>query len=165
VVEVELLGLRTVGPSREPVILLQEKAGEHRVVPIFIGRPEADAIDLALRGEEAPRPMTHDLMASLIGELGGVLGQVIVTSLHDHVFHAELVVMSGDSSRRVSARPSDGVALAVRLGAPLFMSESVLDEAGQPAPEAEAVANEAESQEVIDEFRSFLDNISPDDFT
>jgi uncharacterized protein len=165
VVEVSLLGLQTIGPGRDPVMLLQEKAGEHRVVPIFIGRAEADSIDVAVRGEMAPRPLTHDLMTNVIGELGGVLGQVVITGLIDHVFHAELVIVLGEVSHRVSARASDAVSLALRSSTPMFMDEAVLAEAGQAPPAPAVTEGGGESQEVIDEFRSFLDSVNPDDFS
>ena len=160
-VELELLGVRVELPSNTPVMLLQEREGRFRKLSIFIGGPEAAAIAFALEGVEAPRPLTHDLFCQVIAELGSVLERVVITELRDTTFYAELHLRSpgSDETLVVSARPSDAVALAVRTGSPIFATEPLMDEAGyleQPEP--------ADAEEVVEEFREFIQNVSPDDF-
>lgn len=142
-------------------MLLQEREGRFRKLSIFIGGPEAAAIAFALEGVEAPRPLTHDLFCQVIDELGSVLDRVVITELRDTTFYAELHLRTpgDDGAQVVSARPSDAVALAVRTGSPIFATEELLEEAGyveQPEP--------ASAEEVVEEFREFIQNVSPEDF-
>jgi bifunctional DNase/RNase len=142
--------------------VLRETDGEHRILPIFIGGPEATAIAFAVDGVEPPRPLTHDLIVLVLGELGATLERVVVTSISDGVFYAELRLRGIDGEHIVSCRPSDAIAVAVRTGAPVYASESVLDDAGQPDPgvgDDEPVADE-----VVEQFREFIDTVNPDDF-
>lgn len=162
VVELELLGVRVELPSNTPVMLLQEREGRRRKLSIFIGGPEAAAIAFALDGVEPPRPLTHDLLCLLLEELGSGLERVVITELRDTTFYAVLHLTSaGDDDAPVvlSARPSDAVAVAVRTGSPIFASEELLTEAGY-TDEAE----DASPDEVVEEFREFIQNVSPDDF-
>jgi bifunctional DNase/RNase len=158
-VEMELVGVQVELPSNQPIVLLRETEGERRTLPIFIGGPEAQAIAFALEGVDTPRPMTHDLMKNVLDELGVVLQRIVVTELRETTFFAELHLAQNGSTRVVSSRPSDAVALAVRTGTPIFAEEAVLDEAGY-VPEAEA----EESEDVVEQFRDFLDNVNPEDF-
>ncbi len=112
--------------TNSPVILLKEQAGD-RTLRIFIGAPEASAIALELRGETPARPMTHDLLKSILTGLGGVLRRVTITGLKDKVYLAELLVYRGEQIFEVDARPSDGIALALRTDAPIFASDDVLE--------------------------------------
>lgn len=162
VVEMELLGVRLEVPGNNPVILLRETSGRHRILPIYIAGPEAQAIAYALEGIKPPRPLTHDLFKDVLDQLGATLVRIVVTELRDHTFFAELVIDQQGSEQRVSSRPSDSVALAVRTGSPIFAEEAVLAEAGQE-PEAEDEAGETE-EELVDEFRSFIDQVNPEDF-
>lgn len=156
-VEVELLAVRVDPPHNVPVMLLREKAETARVLPIFIGAPEATAIALVLEGVDTPRPMTHDLLKNVLTELGAELERVVVTDLRDKTFYAELHLRLGDKRVHVSSRPSDAVALAVRTGSPIFVEEAVLDAAGEtPEPEP--------SEQVVEEFREFIENVRPEDF-
>ncbi len=159
----QLLGVRVDPAANAPLILLQETEGQRRVLPIYIGGPEASSIDLALRGTVAPRPLTHDLLVNVLGQLDVQLAQVVVTELVEHTFYAELVLRSTEGEQRVSSRPSDAVALAVRTGTPIWASESVLDAAGQ-VPSDDGDEAEEEAEELVDEFRQFIENISPEDF-
>lgn len=172
-VELELLGVRVELPSNTPVMLLQEREGRRRKLSIFIGGPEAAAIAFALDGVEPPRPLTHDLFCTVVDALGSGLARVVITELRDTTFYAELHLGPPAAGAEggeappgaagapvvVSARPSDAVALAVRAGAPIFVTDELLDEAGY-LDEAE----EASPDEVVEEFREFIQNVSPDDF-
>ena len=153
----ELVGIELERPPNIPCLLLKEAAGEGRVLPIFIGGPEATAIAFALEEVETPRPMTHDLMKDLLDELGATVERVTVTELRDATFYAEIVLRSAGSVHSISARPSDAVALAIRTGAPVFAEEGVLEAAAR-APV------EGLSDEVVEQFKAFIDNVSPDDF-
>lgn len=158
----DLLGVRLELPANTPVVLLREQTGD-RVLPIYIGPEEAKAIAVAIEGMAMPRPMTHDLLRDVLGALGATLASVTVTELRDRTFYAELELHQPDGRTvRVSSRPSDAIALAVRVDAPIFASEAVLDEAA--APPAEPEGDEEEQEEIVDQFREFIDQVNPDDF-
>jgi uncharacterized protein len=150
--ELSVVGVRVELPANQPIVLLKEAGGE-RYLPIWIGAVEATAIAFAQQGIVPPRPLTHDLLKDVITALGVQVDAVHITELTDGVFFAELVFSNGV---RVSARPSDAIALAVRGDVSIYADESVLDEAGI------LIADEQESE--VERFREFLDNISPDDF-
>jgi bifunctional DNase/RNase len=158
----ELLGVRVELPANAPVVLLREQTGERRVLPIYIGPEEARAIALALEGIVTPRPMTHDLLRDVLGALDVALVSVLVTELRDATFYAELELKVDGRTVRVSSRPSDAVALAVRVDAPIFASEEVLAEAAMPA--AEEGEDDEPEEEIVDQFREFIDQVNPDDF-
>ena len=156
----ELVGVRIEIPANTPMLLLQEEDGQRRLLPIYIGSPEASAIHYALEGIEPPRPLTHDLFTIVMGELGTALDRVVITEVRDHTYYAELHLSGAAGDKVISARPSDAVALAVRCEAPLFADDDLLDEVGQvPEPEPEE-----EAEEIIDEFKDFIESVSPDDF-
>jgi len=157
----ELLGVRVELPANTPILLLRETGGAKRVLPIYIGGPEAAAIAYALEGVESPRPLTHDLLKTVLGELGATLVKVTVTDLVEHTFYAELDLQVGDRHHVVSSRPSDAIALAVRTGTPIFAADKVLDEAGQSSSPPE---REGEADEILEEFRDFIEHVNPDDF-
>jgi uncharacterized protein len=158
-VEMELVGVRVELPTNTPIVLLRETGGERRMLPIFIGPPEATAIAFALEQVPTPRPMTHDLLRNLLDELDVTLERVVVTDLQDSTFFAELHLVGGGETHLLSSRPSDAIALAARTGSPIFAEESVLDEVGY------AVREETQpEEEVVEEFKQFLDEINPDDF-
>ena len=163
-IAVEVVGVQEVLPSDTPVVLLREAGGE-RMLPIFIGLPEAKAIALVLAGQEPPRPMTHDLMWTVLDAFSVSLEQVAVTDLRERTFFAEVTLRGPAGIEVLSARPSDAIALAVRTGSPVFVEEAVLDEAGFVAPppaedDPDGPAAEAE----VEEFRAFLDSVTPEDF-
>ena len=160
-VEMELVGVRVEMPSSSPIALLREVGGSGRVLPIFIGAPEATAIAFALEEVVTPRPMTHDLLREILDDLGVSLEKVTVTELTDGVFYAELELHGRDGVHTISSRPSDAIALAARTGSPIFASEEVLSEAGyieQAEPE------EVEEAEGVEQFKDFLDSVNPEDF-
>lgn len=159
-IPVELVGVRVEVPANTPMALLREQEGRHRLLPIYIGSPEASAIHYALEGIDPPRPFTHDLFLTTIGELGASIEKIVVTEIRDRTFYAEIHLGTNDGPKTISSRPSDAIALAVRCGAPLFASDELLDEHGQePAEEPEE-----DAAEIIDEFKDFLANVDPEDF-
>ena len=154
--ELDVLGVRVDMPSNQPILLLQESGGS-RVLPIWIGAAEAASIAQALEGRVPPQPMTHDLMASLLAELGhtdvhGRITEMVETAEGGGTFHAELEV----DGHVIPARPSDLVALAVRSGIVLSAPESLLDQVG--------VEIEEPAKDEVERFREFLDHVNPDDF-
>lgn len=146
-----------------PVLVLREHDEPHRLLPIMIGAPEANAIAVAVSGESPPRPLSHDLMAALVESLHGQVQRVQVTEVRDGAFLASLDIDGPTGALHIDTRPSDAIALAVRVGAPLFVSEAVLDEAGAVPPEDENADPEA-IDEAVEEFRSFLDDVHPSQF-
>ncbi|MBU6227204.1 MAG: bifunctional nuclease family protein [Acidobacteria bacterium] len=161
---VEVVGLRVELPSNQPVLVLREVEGRRRVLTIYIGGPEASAIHTALEGTQPPRPLTHDLSVMLIEALAAKIDRVIITEIRDQTYFAEIVLRTSAGEVGVSGRPSDAVALAVRAGAGIFASVDLLDEVGRELSEDEPESEEAE-EAVVDEFRDFLETISPEDFS
>lgn len=150
--EMRVIGIRVEQPQNQPVLLLREADGD-RYLPIWIGQTEAAAIALEQQGVEPARPLTHDLITTLIGALGHTLREVRIVDLQEGTFYADLVF---DEDLRVSARPSDSVAIALRAGVPIFAEENVLAEAGLVMPD--------EREDEVEKFKEFLESVSPDDF-
>jgi bifunctional DNase/RNase len=155
-VPMDLVGIRIELPTNTPILLLREHDGD-RYLPIWINTPEATAIALAHDGIRPERPLTHDLVTSLIEELGAQVSEVIVTELRGGTFYADLRLKVGDDIHSISSRPSDAVAIAVRTDAPVFASRDLLDEAG-------VHIRDEEDEDEIAKFREFLDRIEPEDF-
>jgi uncharacterized protein len=126
--ELTVVGVRVELPSNQPIVLLKETAGD-RYLPIWIGAVEATAIAFAQQGVVPARPLTHDLLKDVLEALGADLTAVTITDLRDGVYFADLQFASGAS---VSARPSDAIALAIRVGTTIYAEESVLSEARSP---------------------------------
>ncbi len=166
----ELIGVQLEMPSNSPVLLLRESNSQGRVLPVVIDLPEAQAIGRGMDGVRTARPMTHDLMKNLLDTLGAKVVKVTVTELVDRTFYAVIELQTaGGESLEVSSRPSDAVALAVRTQSPIFASEEVMDEAGQfleglSRTEDSGEVDEEVVEELVDEFKAFLDDISPEDF-
>lgn len=148
-------------PSSTPVMLLREVGERNRELSIYIGGPEASSIHYALEGLTPERPLTHDLFLATLGALDASLERVILTEVRDHTYFAELEISVGGRAVRVSARPSDAVALAVRCSATIWAEPEVLEEAGR-----EPIGRESEEQEeeLLEGFRAFIDTIRPEDF-
>lgn len=150
--ELDVLGVRVEMPTNSPIVLLREREGQ-RYVPIWIGAPEATAIAYAQQGVEPPRPLTHDLMVTVIRELGHTLAAVHITEVLQNTFMAELHF---DDGTVISARPSDAIAIALRAATPILAREELLDEVG--------VTMAVEEEDEVERFREFLDNVSAEDF-
>ena len=157
---VDVVGVSLEAGSGAPVVLLREHDVPRRVLPIFVGPTEATAIALALSDRLPPRPLTHDLLAMLIETLDARVERVEVTELRDATFFAELAVSGPTGERRLDSRPSDAIALAVRVHAPLFVSGVVLDQAGATLAER---LDEESIDEAVAQFRSALDTLDPAD--
>ncbi len=155
-IPMDLIGIRIELPTNTPILLLREHDGE-RYLPIWINTPEATSIALAHDGVRPERPLTHDLLASIIDELGAKVAEVVVTELRGGTFFADLTIKLGDDLHTISSRPSDAVAIAVRTHAPVFASRDLLDEAGVHIRDETA-------EDEIAKFREFLDRIEPEDF-
>ncbi len=161
-VQVRIFGV-ALDAARQHIVLLKpllDEPGEGRVLPIWIGGQEATSILLAVEGEQPPRPLSHDLMKTLLDTLGTAVEQVEVTRIEDGTFFAEITLMTPSGRRVIDARPSDSIALAVRTESPIWVADEVLDEAGIPAEMVDLGGDE----EKLDEFKRFLDDVDPEDF-
>ncbi len=152
--------------SSTPLLLLEEVGGD-RVLPIFIGAPEATAIAYALQHVETPRPMSHDLMGHVISALGARVFSVEITDLDDNTFFATLRLARDGQEVAVSARPSDAVALALRVGAPILVRDELMASEGKVMhleDGFEVVGEPDDEAELVAELREFLDTVRPEDF-
>jgi bifunctional DNase/RNase len=159
----ELLGVQLEMPSEAPMMLLREAGGERRVLPVYIDTPEARSIHLGLDKVKVARPLTHDLLKLVLDDLGATVVSVTVTELRERTFYAELVLEVAGERHVISCRPSDGVAIAVRTDTPIYAAEAVLDEAGQVIVD-DASISEEDSEELLDEFKRFIEDVTPEDF-
>ncbi|SDC54796.1 hypothetical protein SAMN05216418_2511 [Microbacterium enclense] len=164
-----MIRVRVVGvaldPAQQHVILLKPvdtDAGGDRVLPVWIGAQEAMSIFVAIEGTPPPRPLAHDLMTAMLGELSASVDRVEVTHLDEGTFHARVVLNTPGGQRTFDARPSDAIALGSRVDAPIWVADAVFDDAGVP-DEAVELDPSAE-EERVEEFRRFLDDVDPDDF-
>ncbi len=164
-IEMELIGVRVELPANQPIVLLKETGGS-RYLPIWIGAVEATAIAFALQGVETPRPLTHDLFVDVLGELDVSLKAVHVTDLRDGTFYAELHLAWGERTWTVSARPSDAIALASRVGdVPVWAADAVVEEAGLEIDKTDDDGEQrVDAETAVREFREFLDQVTPEDF-
>jgi uncharacterized protein len=154
-VELSLVGVRVELPSNQPIVLLKELDGE-RYLPIWIGAVEATAIAFALQGIQTPRPTTHDLLRDILNETEIQVERILINELVEQTFFAVIRMSQNGRSTEVSSRPSDAIALAVRINAPIFAAEEVLEQAG--------IELKDEEETEVEKFREFLDQVSPDDF-
>ena len=144
--------------GKQPIVLLKT-ADSNKFLPIWIGHPEAAAILMRLQGASTPRPMTHDLMVDVLGELEVRCVQVAVTELRDNTFFASIPLAVNGREIEVDSRPSDELALAVRAGAPIYAAEEVIAESA-----IEFEHDVEDTEQVVDRFKEFLDEVSPEDF-
>jgi uncharacterized protein len=163
-IQVRVASLAVDPRSNQPVLLLRpldETGVPARLLPIWIGHPEATAILLAIEGVETPRPMTHDLLAGIVDALNAYVERVEITRVDEGTFYAAIVIRAEELTRAVDARPSDSIALALRTGSPIFVDEDVLESAAvideEPGPQVDEDAE-------VEEFRRFLESVDPEDF-
>jgi uncharacterized protein len=154
-IELSLVGVRVELPTNQPIVLLKEADG-HRYLPIWVGAVEATAIAFALQGIQTPRPMTHDLLRDILEESDITVERVLINELVDQTFFALIRLNRAGDAKEVSSRPSDAIALAVRVNVPIFADEEVLEQAGIE------LRDEEESE--VEKFREFLDQVTPEDF-
>jgi bifunctional DNase/RNase len=152
--KVDKLGIDLL--THDPVVILKDLDGK-RFLPILIGPFEATAIALALEGTQVPRPLSHDLMRAMLDELDATLEQVIIHDIKDSTFFATLVIEAAGQRREIDARPSDGIALALRVDAPIFVTDKI-------ALEETVIDKNAEIEEE-QRFKQFIDELKPSDFS
>lgn len=169
--EVHVIGV-AIDSSGQRVILLKPKdaePGEGKILPIWIGEQEATSILVAVEGVHMPRPLAHDLLRSVIDVLGSRVDRVEITSIDNGTFYAVVYLEGADGEHVVDARPSDAIALASRTGVPIHVADGVLEEAGiedtvTSRPDESGEPGEDDEEERLEEFRSFLDTVNPEDF-
>ncbi len=143
--EMDIYGVSFDLVGKQPIVLLKTKEG-NKYLPIWIGQPEAAAILMKLQGASTPRPMTHDLLTEILGQLDAQVTRITVTELRENTFYAQVTVQMDGTEIDVDSRPSDAIAIAIRAEAPIFAGEDVNEE------------------EMVDEFKKFLDTVSPEQF-
>jgi bifunctional DNase/RNase len=144
--------------GKQPIVLLKTAEG-NKFLPIWIGHPEAAAILMKLQGASTPRPMTHDLVTSMLSELEARVTRITVTELRDNTFYASITIQQDGSEIEIDSRPSDALALAVRAEAKIFVADQVIDDSA-----IEFGQEPEEAGEVVEEFKKVLENVSPEDF-
>jgi bifunctional DNase/RNase len=144
--------------GKQPIVLLKTAEG-NKFLPIWIGHPEAAAILMKLQGASTPRPMTHDLVTDMLGELNAQVTRITVTELRESTFYAQITVAQDGTEIEVDSRPSDAIALAIRADAPIFVADRVIEESA-----IEFEGEEVNEEEIVTEFKKFLDNVSPEEF-
>lgn len=149
-----------LNPIAEYRVVILKEIGVERYLPIYIGRPEADAIAICLQGHEHQRPMTHDLLNNVITELGGEVSHIIVNDMRDDTFYARIYMNVNGQQLDIDSRPSDAIALAVRCDAPIFVEDEVITKIGiTPEPDI----SEGVDGEELEAFRDFVDSLDLDD--
>ncbi len=165
-IEVEVDSIRISLVTQHRIVMLRE-TGSERQLPIWVGPYEADAITLELQDMEIARPMTHDLLKTIITELGGKISHVLIRALTDDVFYASLFVDVNGEVKEIDSRSSDAIALAVRAKTPIFVNPEVMDAASvlpEPNILEEESSEEGAEGEVLDIFTDFVDSLDFDDF-
>ena len=157
-VEMVIYGVSFDLVGKQPIVLLKTADG-NRFLPIWIGHPEAAAILMKLQNASTPRPMTHDLVTEILGQLNAEVIRITVTELRENTFFAQITVQQDGSEVEIDSRPSDAIALAIRSDAPIYAAESVIEESA-----IEFEGEEVNEEEMVDEFKKFLENVSPDQF-
>ncbi len=144
--------------GKQPIVLLKA-VDTNKFLPIWIGHPEAAAILMKLQGASTPRPMTHDLVTDMLGQLDAQVIRITVTELRESTFYAQITVAQDGTEIEVDSRPSDAIALAIRADAPIFVADRVIEESA-----IEFEGEEVNEEEIVTEFKKFLDNVTPEEF-
>jgi hypothetical protein len=145
--------------GKQPIVLLKTADG-NKFLPIWIGHPEAAAILMKLQGAATPRPMTHDLFTDILSQLEARVVKIAVTELRENTFYALITVAVDGTEIEIDSRPSDAIALAVRSDAPIYAAEAVIEESA-----IEFEQEDVDQEEVVEEFKKFLDEVKPEDFS
>lgn len=173
-IEVKVGGVTYDDNAKSPVVVLRERDGT-RILPIWIGPAEASAIAMEVMGKKFQRPLTHDLMATIVRGLKARVSKVVISDLRDNTFYASVVLEREKEKEMVNvdARPSDGIALALRTQSPIFLSEKLLEGAKdlsslkkeeEEKAEEEGETKEKTEEERAEELRKFLEELNPEDF-
>jgi uncharacterized protein len=157
-IEMSIYGVSYDLVGKQPIVLLKTADG-NKYLPIWIGHNEAAAILMKLQETPAPRPQTHDLLVNILGELEVEVVRVTVTELRENTFHASITMQQDGAEIEIDSRSSDAIAIAVRAQAPIFAAEEVIEESA-----IEFDGEDVNEEEIVDEFRRFLDGVSAEDF-
>ena len=156
--EVQIYGVSFDMVGKQPIVLLKT-VDDNRYLPIWIGHPEAAAILMKLQGADTPRPMTHDLIVDMLDQVETKVERIAVNELRDNTFFATIVLSVNGTEIEIDSRPSDALALAVRVQAPIFVAEEVIEESS-----IEFDQGIEDNEQVVEKFKDFLDDVSPEDF-
>ena len=154
----EIYGVSFDLVGKTPIVLLKTAEG-NRFLPIWIGHPEAAAILMKLQDAAVPRPMTHDLATDLVHQLGGEIISITVTELRESTFYASITVRQDGHEIEIDSRPSDAIALAIRVDAPIYAADEVIEESA-----LEFDGDEPDEEEMVTQFKQFLDTVTPEEF-
>ncbi|MGC9973795.1 MAG: bifunctional nuclease family protein [Gaiellaceae bacterium] len=157
-VRMEIYGVSFDLVGKTPIVLLKMVEG-NKFLPIWIGHPEAAAILMKLQETPAPRPMTHDLVADIVQQLGGEVVAITVTELRDSTFYASITVRQNGGEIEIDSRPSDAIAIAMRVDADIYVADEVMAESA-----VEFEGEDVSEEEMVDQFRQFLETVSPEEF-
>ena len=157
-VRMEIYGVSFDLVGKTPIVLLKMVDG-NKFLPIWIGHPEAAAILMKMQEAPVPRPMTHDLVADIVQQLGGEVVSIAVTDLKDSTFYASITVRQNGDEIEIDSRPSDAIAIAIRLDAPIFVADEVMEESA-----VEFEGEEVSEEEMVSQFKQFLETVSPEEF-
>ncbi len=155
-IEMKIKGLMVDPVTNMPIVILKDET-EERVLPIWVGIFEANAIALRIEDIDTPRPMTHDLLRNLLESLSAKVMKIVVTELRDNTYFAQIHLQVDGSSRAIDARPSDAIALALRTEAPIYVEQQVLDQ-------SRALDEDGEPSD-SERLRKWFENLDPDDFS
>lgn len=169
-VQVRVLGV-ALDEAQQHVILLKplgEAGGSGRLLPVWIGEQEATSILLAVQGGRAPRPLSHDLMVTMLHDLDAEVERVEITRIEDGTYFAEITLFTAQGVKAIDARPSDAIALASRTSSPVWVADAVLEQAGVPDTVSDAdepdASDSGNDEQKVEDFRRFLDDVDPEDF-
>ncbi len=155
-VEVEIAGIAIDKSSNSPVVLLRDIDEKNRILPIWIGPYEAEAISQGLRGEKYKRPLTHDLILSILRGLKVNISEVVVSSLKDDTYYAEIYLKRGNSIFKIDSRPSDSLALASKNSIPIYIEDEVMQKG--------SIKLEFDEKQKVQDIRKYMEDINPEDF-
>ena len=157
-IQMTIKGLMIDPITNMPIIILRDQDGQ-RLLPIWVGVFEANAIALQIENVQTPRPMTHDLLRNVISDLEAEVQRIVVCELKENTFYASITVQQDGSEIEIDSRPSDAIALAVRAEAPIFAAEDVIEESA-----IEFEGEDVNEEEIVSEFKQFLEHVTPDEF-